>query len=59
MRKCKQAIYEMVTNVNCQILRDGVEVRKRWAEYLEHILNLEDVREANKNVVGGRRMQMV
>ena len=38
--------------VNGQILRDGVEVRRRWAEYFEQVLNVADVREANINVVG-------
>ena len=36
----------MVKNVNCQILRDGVEMRRRWAEFFEHFLNVEDVRVA-------------
>ena len=30
----------MVKNVNGQILRDGVVVRKRWAEYFEQVLNV-------------------
>ena len=51
VRKCEQARDEMVKDVNGQILRDGVEVR-RWAEYLEQVLNVADVREANINVVG-------
>ena len=33
VRKGEQAREEMVKDVNGQILRDGVEVRKRWAEY--------------------------
>ena len=28
----------MVKDVNGQILRDGVEVRRRWAEYFEQVL---------------------
>ena len=44
----------MVKEVNGQILREGVEVRRRWAEYFEQVLNVEDVREANINVVGDR-----
>ena len=52
MRKGEQARDEMVKNVNGQILRDGVEVRRKWAEYFEQLLNVEDVREANINVVG-------
>ena len=35
-----------------QILLDGVEVRMRWAEYFEQVLNVADALEANINVVG-------
>ena len=41
---------------NGQILRDGVEVRRRWAEYFDQVLNVADVREANINIVGNLRM---
>ena len=50
--KSEQARDEMVKNVNGHILRDGVEVKRRWAEYFEQVLNVADVREANINVVG-------
>ena len=43
---------EMVKAVNGQMLRNDVDLRKRWAEYFEQVLNVEDVREANINVVG-------
>ena len=33
-RKGEQARDEMVKDVNCQILCDGVEVMRRWAAYL-------------------------
>ena len=46
MRKDEQARDEMEKNVNGQILHDGVEVRRRWAEYFKQILNVADVREA-------------
>ena len=59
MRKDEQAREEMVKNVNCQILHDGVEVRRRWAEYFEQVLNVADVREANINVVGNWRMPVL
>ena len=36
MRKGKQARNEMVKDVNGQILRNGVAVRRRWVEYFEH-----------------------
>ena len=37
--------------MNGQILSDGVEVRRRWAEYFEHVLNVADVREVNISVI--------
>ena len=49
----------MVKDVNGQILRDGVEVRRRLAEYFEQVLNVEDMREVNINVVGNWRMPML
>ena len=55
MRKVEQARDEMVKYVNGQILRDGVEVKRRLAEYFEQVLNVADVREANINVVGNWR----
>ena len=42
-----------------KILRDGVEVRRRLAEYFEQVLNVADVREANINVVGNWWMQLL
>ena len=36
VRKGEQARDEMVKDVNGEILRDDVEVRRRWAEYFEH-----------------------
>ena len=59
MRKGEQARDEMVKNVNGQILLDGVEVRRRWAEYFEQVLNVADVGEANINVVGNWRMPVL
>ena len=59
VRKDEQAREEMVEDVNGQILRDGVEVRRRWAEYFEQVLNVADVREANINVVGNWRMPVL
>ena len=52
VKKGEQTRDEMVKDVNGQILGDGVEVRRRWAEYFEQVLNVIDVREANINVVG-------
>ena len=45
--------------MNGQILRDCVEVRRRWAEYFEQVLNVADVREANINAVGNWRMPVL
>ena len=59
MRKGEQTREEMVKNVNGQILRDGVEVRRRYAEYFEQVLNVTDVREASINVVGNWRMPVL
>ena len=43
-------------NVNGQLFRDGVEMRRRWAETFEQLPNVEDVREANIYVFGDRQM---
>ena len=40
-------------------MRDGIEVRRRWAEYFEQLPNVADVREVNINVVGNWRMPML
>ena len=58
-RKGEQARDVMVKDVNGQILLDGVEVRKRWAEYFEQVLNVADVREANINVVCNWQMPVL
>ena len=49
VRKGEQARDVMVKDVNCQILC-GVEVRRRWAEYFEQVLNVADVREGSFHV---------
>ena len=59
VRKCEQAREEMVKDVNGQILRYGVEVRRRWAQYFEQVMNVADVREAYINVVGNWRMPVL
>ena len=59
MRKGEQAREEMVKDVNGQILCNGVQVRRRWAEYFEQVLNVTDVREANVNVVGNWQMPVL
>ena len=52
VRKREQAKKEMVKDVNGQILCDDIEVRRRWAQYFEKVLNVTDVRKANINVAG-------
>ena len=49
----------MVKDVNGQILRNGVEVKRRWAQYFEQVLNVADVRGANINVVGNWKMPVL
>ena len=41
----------MLQDVNSQILRDCVEVKRRCAHYFEQVLNLADVREVIINIV--------
>ena len=57
VRKGEQARDDMVKDVYGQILRDGVQVRRRWAEYFEQVLNVADVREENimQLAIGGCR----
>ena len=43
---------ETVKDVNGWLLR-GNEARKRWAEYFEELLNVQEDREANIVAVGG------
>ena len=38
VRKGQQPREEMVKDVSGQILRNGVEVRRRWAQYFEQVL---------------------
>ena len=59
VRKGEQAREDMVKDVNGQIMRNGIEVRKRWVEYFEQVLNVADVREANINVVGNWQMPVL
>ena len=59
MRKGEQAREEMVKDVYGQILRDGVEVKRRWAEYFEQVLYIAYVRDANMNLVGNWRMPVL
>ena len=59
VRKGEQARYEMVKDVNGQIFRDGVEVRRRWAEYFELVLNMADVTKSNIKIVGNWRTSVL
>ena len=44
VKKGEQSRDEVENYINGQILRDGVEVRRRWAAYFEQLLNVADVR---------------
>ena len=55
VRKGEQSRDEMVKDMNGQILRGGVEVRRRWAENFQQVLNVADDREAITSVVGNWR----
>ena len=59
VRKGEQARDEMVMDVNGQKLHDGVEVKMRWAEYFEQILNVADARKANINIVDNWQMPVL
>ena len=59
VRKGEKARDEIVKDVNDQILRDDVEVRRRCAVYFQQVLNLADVREANIDVVGNWLMTVL
>ena len=52
MRKGGSGMEETVKNVNGRLLR-GNEARKRWAEYFEELLNVQEDREADIVAVGG------
>ena len=58
VRKSEQARDEMVKDVMVKYCV-MVQVRRRWAEYFEQILNVADAREANINAVGNWRMPML
>ena len=59
VRKREQARIKMVKDVNGQMLRDGVESTRRWAGYFKQVLNVEDARDGNINVIGDRRMPVL
>lgn len=50
---------EAVKDENGQLLVEGGAVRRRWAEYFEGLLNVEDGREARIEAVGGVRMPVL
>ena len=52
VRKGGSRTEEIVKHVNGRLLR-GSEARKRWAEYFEELLNVQDDREADIVAVGG------
>ena len=52
MRKGGSRMEETVKDVNGRLLR-GNEARKRWTEYFEELLNVQEDREADIVAVGG------
>ena len=52
VRKGRSRTEETVKDVNGRLLR-GNEARKRWAEYFEELLNVQEDREADIVAVGG------
>ena len=57
MRKGGSRMEETVKDVNGRWLR-GNEARKRWAEYFEELLNVQEDREADIVAVGVLRCQL-
>ena len=55
----EQARDKIVKDAYGQILRDGVEVMNRLVKYFQHVLHVEDVKEANLNIVGDRRIPVL
>ena len=52
MRRGGSRTEEIVKDVNVRLLR-GNEAKKRWAEYFEELLNVQEDREADIVAVGG------
>ena len=60
VRKGETGKEEVVKDVNGQLLLESGDVRKRWAEYFDDLLNVEDAREADIVAVeGGARMPVL
>ena len=58
MRKGGLRTEETVKDVNGRLLR-GNEARKRWAEYFEELLNVQEDREADIVAVGGVQVPVI
>ena len=52
LRKNESSVEERVKDVNGSILVGANEVKMRWMEYFEDLLNVEDEREANVAAIG-------
>ena len=59
VRKGESRREEAVKDEHGQLLVEGGAVHKRWAEYFEGLLNVQDDREARIAAVGGGRMPLV
>ena len=53
VRKGETGKEEVVKDGNGQLLLESVDVQKRWAEYFDDLLNVEDAREADIVAVDG------
>ena len=58
VRKGGLRMEETVKDVNVRLLR-GNEARKRWAEYFEELLNVQEDREADIVAVGGVQVSVM
>ena len=60
MRKGETSKEAVVKDVNGQMLLESGNVQKRWTEYFEDLLNVEDAREADIVAVeGGAQMPVL
>jgi len=59
IRKEESGREEKVKDKNGKLLVCGNEVKKRWAEYFEELLNVDDEREANVVAIGSDRRMPV
>ncbi len=59
VRKGETGSEKRVKDLNGQLLVDSKDVGRRWAEYFDELLNVEDEREVRIVAVGGERRMPV